>query len=452
MEFGLLRWRRRFIVFDGLRSRCGGCCFEVTSDARGFAVGSEGWELSGGFGGVAPPRPAFGPHPRLAALPLLRVRIGFALRLRLRLVRLFERVRKNGGFDDFDAVTGGSVLGVGGGALHRGEGVEAADDGGKDGVLVVEVGGALVEDVELLLVGILAGVGHGDDSARVVPQLWVELVLEGAAPERVAAGARAGGVAPLHHKVFNGAVEDCAIVAPGAAEAEEIFGGLRDEVGVHLEVEVARARLEADVAFGFDGALHVNLGEGGSRLDRGDGGGEGAGGGAGGVERLFHAARTHLEGGGHGRRSRDALVRGPRVRAGLEGVRRQRRPLRGAIEPRRIRSLSRFFPALFRRRLRFRLEQKALRLSALAAPASLHRRSCGFGVERARQRPLRVCADVAEAASRLRLRPRNLDPALHKVVLVDAEPSREVLRVLQYEQVLARERLVRHQIAQVFRL
>ena len=79
----------------------------------------------------------------------------------------------------------------------------AVGDAAEDGVLVVEPGRGHGGDEELGPVGVGSRVGHGHRKGAVVPEAWVEFVVELAAPDAFAAGAVAQRIARLDHEGFD---------------------------------------------------------------------------------------------------------------------------------------------------------------------------------------------------------------------------------------------------------
>lgn len=81
-------------------------------------------------------------------------------------------------------------------------------------------------DEKLAAIGPGAAVRHRQHARASVPQRAVDLVVEGAAPDGLAATARAGGVAALQHEIGDDAVEDDAVVFAGVGEGGEVLAGL----------------------------------------------------------------------------------------------------------------------------------------------------------------------------------------------------------------------------------
>ena len=94
---------------------------------------------------------------------------------------------------------------------------------------------------ERRVLGRRSGVGdHGDGEGAVVLEGGVELVLELAAPDGLAAGAVALGVAGLDHELTDDAVEDGVVVVPVARVRAKVLDGLGALVREELDLDVAR--------------------------------------------------------------------------------------------------------------------------------------------------------------------------------------------------------------------
>mmetsp|Transcript_8227 Transcript_8227/g.23432 ORF Transcript_8227/g.23432 Transcript_8227/m.23432 type:complete len:254 (-) Transcript_8227:1069-1830(-) len=147
---------------------------------------------------------------------------------------------------------GGAVVGAGLRALDLPHDVHALHDLAEDDVLVVEVRRLGGGDEELAAVGVLAGVGHGQQPRLVVLEGEV-LVLEARAVDALAAGAvPVGEVAALDHEVGDDAVERAALVAHALArravaraERLEVGDGARYD-GLEKRHDDAPLRLAAD--------------------------------------------------------------------------------------------------------------------------------------------------------------------------------------------------------------
>ena len=96
-----------------------------------------------------------------------------------------------------------------------------------------------VGDEELRPVRVGPAVGHGDDAPHGVLLVGVDLVVELAPPDALAALARARGVAALQHEALDVAVEERVVVVARRGEREEVEGCARHDVAVDLELERA---------------------------------------------------------------------------------------------------------------------------------------------------------------------------------------------------------------------
>ena len=76
----------------------------------------------------------------------------------------------------------------------------------------------------------------------------VELVLEGLAPDRRAALARAGRVAALQHELGDEPVEDRAVVVALERKLYKVAARLRRLLGPKLDVDVAEGRVQDHLA------------------------------------------------------------------------------------------------------------------------------------------------------------------------------------------------------------
>lgn len=127
----------------------------------------------------------------------------------------------------------GAILLVHGGGVHPGQDGEGlvANDPAEDGVEPVQVRRLVERDEELRAVGPGTLVGHAEHAALGVAQRGTDLVVEGAAPDGLAAlgvvRRGGGGRARLDHELGDEAVEGRGVVVAGCAEGEEI---LRDGV------------------------------------------------------------------------------------------------------------------------------------------------------------------------------------------------------------------------------
>lgn len=134
---------------------------------------------------------------------------------------LFERVDKDLHVLDHDGLLGPVVL-VGLDGLHFGQNLDATHDLAKNSVLPIEVLARSVRDkaeinkqvrnkddkqadiscfffpLQLRFVCVVAGVGHRENASCIMRQVVAELVLELAAPSRLAALAAGCGVAALN--------------------------------------------------------------------------------------------------------------------------------------------------------------------------------------------------------------------------------------------------------------
>lgn len=109
---------------------------------------------------------------------------------------------------------------------HLVDDIHAIDDLAKDGVLAIEVRRGGQGDEELAAVGAGPAVGHGQDALAGVSARGVELVLELAAVDGLAARARARRVAALDHEARDDAVEDDVVVLVRVGQAGEVLARL----------------------------------------------------------------------------------------------------------------------------------------------------------------------------------------------------------------------------------
>lgn len=103
----------------------------------------------------------------------------------------------------------GAVLLVHFDIVHFGENSETlvTNDLAEYSVHAIEMGSLVEQDEELRTVGAGALVGHGEHTAGVVFEGWLDLVLEGASPDGPTAlrvfGGRVGGSSGLDHELGN---------------------------------------------------------------------------------------------------------------------------------------------------------------------------------------------------------------------------------------------------------
>ena len=135
--------------------------------------------------------------------------VGFLLNQNM--LRLGDKISGIEYEDDLDVVVG-LVEAVAGRALDGLDRLHADGDAAEDRVLVVEPGRRHGRDEELGAVRVRPRVGHGHGEGPVVLERRVELVLELAAPDGLAARAVAERVARLDHELLDAAVEDEAVV------------------------------------------------------------------------------------------------------------------------------------------------------------------------------------------------------------------------------------------------
>ena len=110
--------------------------------------------------------------------------------------------------------------------------------------VVVEVRVLGVGDEELRSVRVGPAVGHRDDAPHGVLLVGVDLVVELAPPDALAALARARGVAALQHEALDVAVEERVVVVARRGEREKVEGCARHDVAVDLELERAEVRVQ----------------------------------------------------------------------------------------------------------------------------------------------------------------------------------------------------------------
>src|SRR5699024_5496942 len=79
-------------------------------------------------------------------------------------------------------------------------------------------------DEELAAVGVAAGIGHGQRTPDV-DQIFAELILKSFAPDALAAGAVALGVAALNHKVFHDPMESQTVIITLLDQHFEVVNG-----------------------------------------------------------------------------------------------------------------------------------------------------------------------------------------------------------------------------------
>jgi hypothetical protein len=106
-------------------------------------------------------------------------------------------------------------------------------------------------DEELRSVGVLAGVGHGEQTRLSVLQLEV-LVSELLSVDGLSTGTVSfGEVTTLKHEVGNNTVEGRSLVAKtmlASTELTEVFGGFGDDVVKEFEDDAARrSAVDADI-------------------------------------------------------------------------------------------------------------------------------------------------------------------------------------------------------------
>jgi len=139
----------------------------------------------------------------------------------------------------------------------------------KDDMLAIQPARHHGRDEELGAVGVLAGVGHGQQSGLLVLEVEV-LVGKLLAVDGLPAGAVAvREVTALEHELRDDAVELGVLVAVAllaGAQGAEVLGRLRDDIGVEVEVDVARSvgviDLEVDWGGHLGGLLEGYLCEG----------------------------------------------------------------------------------------------------------------------------------------------------------------------------------------------
>jgi len=112
-------------------------------------------------------------------------------------------------------------------------------------VFSIQVRRRRVRDVELAAVGARSLVGHAQDTACVVSQRDLDLILEHLAVDRVAFFcATRRRRARLNHEVGNAPVEGRAIVTAARAQSEKVVGRLRARLAKQLQLDVAGGGLE----------------------------------------------------------------------------------------------------------------------------------------------------------------------------------------------------------------
>jgi hypothetical protein len=104
--------------------------------------------------------------------------------------------------------------------------IHSLGDTAKDRVLVVEPIDRHCGDEELAAVGSRTGIRHRQSSRSIMPQRWMELVLEILAPNAGTAGAIAEWIACLDHKAFDDAMEDMAVVVAIARMRNKVLDSL----------------------------------------------------------------------------------------------------------------------------------------------------------------------------------------------------------------------------------
>lgn len=113
--------------------------------------------------------------------------------------------------------------------LHPGQCNQAvvADEPAEDGVHAIEMGRLVERDEELRAVRAGPFIGHGDHAAGAVAKGGSDLVVECAAPDRLAAlgvlRGRMGGGAGLDHEARDEAVEGRLVVVARGTEREEVL-------------------------------------------------------------------------------------------------------------------------------------------------------------------------------------------------------------------------------------
>eukprot|EP00216_Chloropicon_sp_CCMP2111_P006921 CAMPEP_0198234150 /NCGR_PEP_ID=MMETSP1446-20131203/234_1 /TAXON_ID=1461542 ORGANISM="Unidentified sp, Strain CCMP2111" /NCGR_SAMPLE_ID=MMETSP1446 /ASSEMBLY_ACC=CAM_ASM_001112 /LENGTH=244 /DNA_ID=CAMNT_0043914881 /DNA_START=67 /DNA_END=798 /DNA_ORIENTATION=+ len=137
----------------------------------------------------------------------------------------------------------------------------------EDNVGAVEPGGLGSADEELASVGVLSGVGHGQDARASVLQLEV-LVLELHAVDGLATGAVVGGeVTSLAHEARDDAVERGPLEVEGlaalagallaGAQAAEVLDGLGNDIGAELHFDPPGGRAADGHVKVNDGVRHL---------------------------------------------------------------------------------------------------------------------------------------------------------------------------------------------------
>eukprot|EP00036_Acanthoecidae_sp_10tr_P008836 CAMPEP_0182918896 /NCGR_PEP_ID=MMETSP0105_2-20130417/2358_1 /TAXON_ID=81532 ORGANISM="Acanthoeca-like sp., Strain 10tr" /NCGR_SAMPLE_ID=MMETSP0105_2 /ASSEMBLY_ACC=CAM_ASM_000205 /LENGTH=150 /DNA_ID=CAMNT_0025056019 /DNA_START=521 /DNA_END=973 /DNA_ORIENTATION=+ len=117
--------------------------------------------------------------------------------------------------------------------------IKPIDHPAKDGVLAIERRSLGVCDEELRAVGVGASIGHRHHPTLVVSQVVHDLVLKLVAPDGLATFAGTSGVAGLHHKPFDVAMYQHAVVIPAGAQCKKILTRLVTLVTEQLEFNIA---------------------------------------------------------------------------------------------------------------------------------------------------------------------------------------------------------------------
>lgn len=104
--------------------------------------------------------------------------------------------------------------------------LEAGFDATEDGMFAVQPGSRGQSDEELAAVGVLAAVGHAEDSGARVFQRRVDLVFKLVPVDTRPSAPRPRRVARLDHKVWDDSVEDDAVVVVSLRQRRKVLARL----------------------------------------------------------------------------------------------------------------------------------------------------------------------------------------------------------------------------------